>query len=498
MEQYILSLDQGTSSSRAIVFDRKGQICSMAQREFTQIFPKPGWVEHNPHEIWSSQASVIAEAIAAIDINGLNIAGIGITNQRETTIVWDSETEEPVYNAIVWQDRRTSEYCDRLKAEGQTEFIRERTGLIVDAYFSATKIKWILDNVAGARERAEKGKLMFGTVDSWLIWRLTRGEVHVTDVSNASRTMLFNIHTLQWDEELLRLFGIPASMMPQVKSSSEVYGATKTTIFAHKVPIAGIAGDQQAALFGQMCVEPGSVKNTYGTGCFTLMNVGDAPVRSRAGLVTTVGWSLNGETTYALEGSVFNAGSAIQWLRDELQIISTSHECDILAESVPDTGGVYLVPAFTGLGAPYWDMYARGCVVGLTRGTTRAHIARAVLESIAYQVTDLMTAMRQDAGCEISVLRVDGGASVSDLMMQFQADLLRIPVDRPAMVETTAFGAASLAGLAAGVWKNVDELRALRRSERVFVPERAQYECEEMYRGWKRAVGCSQGWIEKK
>ena len=498
MEQYILSLDQGTSSSRAIVFDRKGQICSMAQREFTQIFPKPGWVEHNPHEIWSSQASVIAEAIAAIDINGLNIAGIGITNQRETTIVWDSETEEPVYNAIVWQDRRTSEYCDRLKAEGQTEFIRERTGLIVDAYFSATKIKWILDNVAGARKRAEKGKLMFGTVDSWLIWRLTRGEVHVTDVSNASRTMLFNIHTLQWDEDLLELFGIPASMMPQVKSSSEVYGATKTTIFAHKVPIAGIAGDQQAALFGQMCVEPGSVKNTYGTGCFTLMNVGDAPVRSRAGLVTTVGWSLNGETTYALEGSVFNAGSAIQWLRDELQIISTSHECDILAESVPDTGGVYLVPAFTGLGAPYWDMYARGCVVGLTRGTTRAHIARAVLESIAYQVTDLMTAMRQDAGCEISVLRVDGGASVSNLMMQFQADLLRIPVDRPAMVETTAFGAASLAGLAAGVWKDVDELRALRRSERVFVPERAQYECEEMYRGWKRAVGCSQGWIEKK
>ena len=498
MEQYILSLDQGTSSSRAIVFDRKGQICSMAQREFTQIFPKPGWVEHNPHEIWSSQASVIAEAIASIDINGLNIAGIGITNQRETTIVWDSETEEPVYNAIVWQDRRTSEYCDRLKAEGQTEFIRERTGLIVDAYFSATKIKWILDNVAGARERAEKGKLMFGTVDSWLIWRLTRGEVHVTDVSNASRTMLFNIHTLQWDEELLRLFGIPASMMPQVKSSSEVYGATKTTIFAHKVPIAGIAGDQQAALFGQMCVEPGSVKNTYGTGCFTLMNVGGAPVRSRAGLVTTVGWSLNGETTYALEGSVFNAGSAIQWLRDELQVISTSHECDILAESVPDSGGIYLVPAFTGLGAPYWDMYARGCVVGITRGTTKAHFARAVLESIAYQVTDLMTAMRQDAGCEISLLRVDGGASVSDLMMQFQADLLRIPVDRPAMVETTAFGAASLAGLAAGVWKDLDELSTLRCSERVFTPERAQYECEELYRGWKRAVGCAQGWVEKK
>ena len=498
MEQYILSLDQGTSSSRAIVFDRKGQICSMAQREFTQYFPKPGWVEHNPHEIWSSQASVIAEAIAAIDINGLNIAGIGITNQRETTIVWDRETEEPVYNAIVWQDRRTSEYCDSLKAEGKTEWIREKTGLIIDAYFSATKIKWILDNVPGARERAEKGKLMFGTVDTWLIWRLTRGEVHVTDPSNASRTMLFNIRTLQWDEELLKLFDIPASMMPEVRSSSEVYGATKTTIFAHKVPIAGIAGDQQAALFGQMCVEPGSVKNTYGTGCFTLMNVGGAPVRSRAGLVTTVGWSLNGETTYALEGSVFNAGSAIQWLRDELQVISTSHECDILAESVPDSGGIYLVPAFTGLGAPYWDMYARGCVVGITRGTTKAHFARAVLESIAYQVTDLMTAMRQDAGCEISLLRVDGGASVSDLMMQFQADLLRIPVDRPAMVETTAFGAALLAGLAAGVWKDLDELSTLRCSERVFTPERAQYECEELYRGWKRAVGCAQGWVEKK
>jgi len=455
-------------------------------------------VEHSPHESWSSQASVIAEAIAAIDINGLNIAGIGITNQRETTIVWDRETEEPVYNAIVWQDRRTSEYCDSLKAEGKTEWIREKTGLIIDAYFSATKIKWILDNVPGARERAEKGKLMFGTVDTWLIWRLTRGEVHVTDPSNASRTMLFNIRTLQWDEELLKLFDIPASMMPEVRSSSEVYGATKTTIFAHKVPIAGIAGDQQAALFGQMCVEPGSVKNTYGTGCFTLMNVGGAPVRSRAGLVTTVGWSLNGETTYALEGSVFNAGSAIQWLRDELQVISTSHECDILAESVPDSGGIYLVPAFTGLGAPYWDMYARGCVVGITRGTTKAHFARAVLESIAYQVTDLMTAMRQDAGCEISLLRVDGGASVSDLMMQFQADLLRIPVDRPAMVETTAFGAASLAGLAAGVWKDLDELRALRCSERVFTPERAQYECEELYRGWKRAVGCAQGWVEKK
>ena len=392
MEQYILSLDQGTSSSRAIVFDRKGQICSMAQREFTQIFPKPGWVEHNPHEIWSSQASVIAEAIASIDINGLNIAGIGITNQRETTIVWDSETEEPVYNAIVWQDRRTSEYCDRLKAEGQTEFIRERTGLIVDAYFSATKIKWILDNVAGARERAEKGKLMFGTVDTWLIWRLTRGEVHVTDVSNASRTMLFNIHTLQWDEELLRLFGIPASMMPQVKSSSEVYGATKTTIFAHKVPIAGIAGDQQAALFGQMCVEPGSVKNTYGTGCFLLMNSGEKPITSSNNLLTTIAWKIGDKVDYALEGSIFVGGSVVQWLRDGLGIIRSSSEVEALAASVPDTNGVYFVPALTGLAAPYWDQYARGAISGISRGTTAAHIARAALEGIAYQTLDIVGA----------------------------------------------------------------------------------------------------------
>ena len=496
MEQYILSLDQGTSSSRAIVFDRKGQICSMAQREFTQIFPKPGWVEHNPHEIWSSQASVIAEAIAAIDINGLNIAGIGITNQRETTIVWDSETEEPVYNAIVWQDRRTSEYCDRLKAEGQTEFIRERTGLIVDAYFSATKIKWILDNVAGARKRAEKGKLMFGTVDSWLIWRLTRGEVHVTDVSNASRTMLFNIHTLQWDEDLLELFGIPASMMPQVKSSSEVYGATKTTIFAHKVPIAGIAGDQQAALFGQMCVEPGSVKNTYGTGCFLLMNTGEKPVFSQNGLVTTVAWGLDGKVNYALEGSIFVAGAAIQWLRDELRLVDSAPECDRLAESVESSGGVVVVPAFTGLGAPYWDMYARGAILGITRGTGRAHIARAVLECIAYQVTDLMLAMRQDAGCDITALRADGGASVSDILMQMQADLLRIPVDRPAMVETTAFGAASLAGLACGLWQDTEELAALRRSQRMFLPQRPQADCDDEYRLWKKAVSRACHWAE--
>ena len=401
MEQYILSLDQGTSSSRAIVFDRKGQICSMAQREFTQYFPKPGWVEHNPHEIWSSQASVIAEAIAAIDINGLNIAGIGITNQRETTIVWDRETEEPVYNAIVWQDRRTSEYCDSLKAEGKTEWIREKTGLIIDAYFSATKIKWILDNVPGARERAEKGKLMFGTVDTWLIWRLTRGEVHVTDPSNASRTMLFNIRTLQWDEELLKLFDIPASMMPEVRSSSEVYGATKTTIFAHKVPIAGIAGDQQAALFGQMCVEPGSVKNTYGTGCFLLMNSGEKPIASKNNLLTTIAWKIGDKVNYALEGSIFVGGSVVQWLRDGLGIIRSSSEVEALAASVPDTGGVYFVPALTGLAAPHWDQYARGAISGISRGTTAAHIARAALEGIAYQTLDIVGAMQRDAGVSL-------------------------------------------------------------------------------------------------
>ena len=379
MKQYILSLDQGTSSSRAIVFDEKGEICSVAQKEFRQQFPHSGWVEHDPHEIWSSQASVIAEAIASIDINGLNIAGIGITNQRETTIVWDRETEEPIYNAIVWQDRRTSAYCDSLKAEGKTDFIREKTGLIIDAYFSATKVKWILDNVPGARERAEKGKLLFGTVDTWLIWRLTRGEVHVTDVTNASRTMLFNIHTLQWDEELLKLFDIPLSMMPEVKSSSEIYGHTKTTLFAHKVPIAGIAGDQQAALFGQMCIEPGMVKNTYGTGCFLLMNSGEKPIVSENNLITTIAWKIGNKVNYALEGSIFVGGSVVQWLRDGLKVISSSAEVEALAASVPDTNGVYFVPALTGLAAPWWDQYARGAISGISRGTTAAHIARAAL-----------------------------------------------------------------------------------------------------------------------
>ena len=488
MEQYILSLDQGTSSSRAIVFDRKGQICSMAQREFTQYFPKPGWVEHNPHEIWSSQASVIAEAIAAIDINGLNIAGIGITNQRETTIVWDRETEEPVYNAIVWQDRRTSEYCDSLKAEGKTEWIREKTGLIIDAYFSATKIKWILDNVPGARERAEKGKLMFGTVDTWLIWRLTRGEVHVTDPSNASRTMLFNIRTLQWDEELLKLFDIPASMMPEVRSSSEVYGATKTTIFAHKVPIAGIAGDQQAALFGQMCAEPGSVKNTYGTGCFLLMNSGEKPIASKNNLLTTIAWKIGDKVNYALEGSIFVGGSVVQWLRDGLGIIRSSSEVEALASSVPDTGGVYFVPALTGLAAPHWDQYARGAISGISRGTTAAHIARAALEGIAYQTLDIVGAMQRDAGVSLVELKVDGGAARNDLLMQFQADLLATKVIRPRVTETTALGAAYLAGLAVGYWESVGEIRKQWQAEHIFEPAADRTQIAKAVAGWEDAV----------
>ena len=488
MEQYILSLDQGTSSSRAIVFDRKGEIRSMAQREFPQYFPQPGWVEHNPHEIWSSQASVIAEAISAIDINGLNIAGIGITNQRETTVVWDRETEEPVYNAIVWQDRRTSEYCDRLKADGQTEFIRERTGLIIDAYFSATKIKWILDNVPGARKRAEQGKLMFGTVDTWLIWRLTRGEVHVTDVSNASRTMLFNIHTLQWDEELLKLFDIPASMMPEVKSSSEVYGATKTTIFAHKVPIAGIAGDQQAALFGQMCVEPGSVKNIYGTGCFLLMNSGEKPIASKNNLLTTVAWKIGDKVNYALEGSIFVGGSVVQWLRDGLGIIRSSSEVEELAASVPDTNGVYFVPALTGLAAPHWDQYARGAISGISRGTTAAHIARAALEGIAYQTLDIVGAMQRDAGITLLELKVDGGAARNNLLMQFQSDLLGTKVIRPRVTETTALGAAYLAGLAVGYWGSVAEIREQWQAERIFEPAEERTQIDKAVAGWEDAV----------
>ncbi len=488
MKQYILALDQGTSSSRTIVFDEKGTACVVAQKEFRQIFPKSGWVEHDPHEIWSSQASVIAEAITMMDINGLNIAGIGITNQRETTIVWDSETEEPIYNAIVWQDRRTSDYCDELKNQGLTDMIRQKTGLIIDAYFSATKIKWILDNVPGARERAEKGKLMFGTVDTWLIWRLTRGEVHVTDVSNASRTMLFNINTLEWDQELLDLFGIPLSMMPEVKSSSEIYGHTKTTIFAHKVPIAGIAGDQQAALFGQMCTEPGMVKNTYGTGCFLLMNSGEKPILSKNNLITTVAWKIGDKVNYALEGSIFVGGSVVQWLRDGLGVISSSSEVEELASRVPDTNGVYFVPALTGLGAPWWDQYARGTIVGISRGTTTAHIARAALEGIAFQTMDITNAMSRDAGIPLKELKVDGGASRNNLLMQFQADILGTRVIRPQVVETTAMGAAYLAGLAVGYWSSIDEIRKQWQIDRTFEPTWEQDKIQTAKDGWEDAV----------
>ncbi|WP_287210647.1 glycerol kinase GlpK [Muribaculum sp.] len=488
MEKYILSLDQGTSSSRAIVFDAAGKVCSVAQHEFPQIFPRSGWVEHDPHHIWSSQASVIAEAISEININGKNIAAIGITNQRETTIVWDAETGEPVYNAIVWQDRRTSELCDRIRGDGLEDWIRQKTGLIVDAYFSATKIKWILDNVQGARKKAEDGKLRFGTVDSWLVWKLTRGEVHVTDVTNASRTMLFNIHTMQWDEELLGLFGIPVSMMPEVKSSSEIYGYTTTTIFAHRVPIAGIAGDQQAALFGQMCVEPGAVKNTYGTGCFLLMNTGDRPIFSSNRLLTTVAWQLDGKVSYALEGSIFVAGSVVQWLRDGLKCISSSADVEELASSVPDTGGVYFVPALTGLGAPYWNQYARGVISGISRGTTAAHIARAALEGVAFQVYDIVKAMERDSQLPITELKVDGGASANNLLMQFQSDILRTKVLRPCVTETTALGAAYLAGLAVGFWENVPQIRSQWAVEREFLPELSGSYVPGLISGWHDAV----------
>ena len=488
MEKYILALDQGTSSSRAIVFDKYGQTKAVSQKEFTQIFPKPGWVEHNPMEIWSSQASVIAEAITSIDINGLNIAAIGITNQRETTIVWDAETGEPVYNAIVWQDRRTSEFCDCLKRDGRTDLIRSKTGLIIDAYFSATKILWILENVPGARKRADEGKLRFGTVDTWLIWMLTRGEVHVTDVTNASRTMLFNIHTLEWDKELLTLFGIPESMMPEVKSSSEVYGYTKTTLFAHEVPIAGIAGDQQAALFGQMCTEPGSVKNTYGTGCFMLMNSGERPIMSSNNLLTTIAWKIGDTVNYALEGSIFVAGSVVQWLRDGLGIIRSSAEVEALAASVPDNGGVYFVPALTGLGAPHWDQYAKGSIYGLSRGSTAAHIARAALEGIAFQTMDIVNAMQRDAGVTLKELKVDGGASRNNLLMQFQADILGTSVIRPIVTETTALGAAYLAGLAVGYWESIDHIKSQWGVEMEFKPEASQETVAELKAGWADAI----------
>ena len=486
MQSYILALDQGTSSSRAIVFDHEGGIRSTAQQEFTQYFPQPGWVEHDPMEIWSSEAAVIAQAISQIGINGKDIAAIGITNQRETTIVWDAETGQPVYNAIVWQDRRTSEYCDQLKAQGLVDTIREKTGLIIDAYFSGTKIKWILDNVPGAREKAEAGKLRFGTVDTWLVWQLTRGGVHVTDVSNASRTMLFNINTLAWDPELLALLDIPISMMPSVRSSSEVYGHTKTTIFAHAVPIAGIAGDQQAALFGQMCTAPGSVKNTYGTGCFLLMNTGDKPILSKNNLLTTVAWKIGDTVNYALEGSIFVGGSVVQWLRDGLGIIRSSSEIEALAATVPDNGGVYFVPALTGMGAPYWDQYAHGVICGITRGTTAAHIARAALEGIAFQTMDIVSAMERDAGVKLAELKVDGGASRNNLMMQFQADILGTSVIRPEVTETTAMGACYLAGLAVGYWDSLEAVRKQWKAERTFTPSDA--DVSGVKAGWKDAI----------
>ena len=485
--KFILALDQGTSSSRAIVFDHEGNIRSVAQQEFTQYFPQPGWVEHNPMEIWSSEAAVVAQAISGIGIGGLDIAAIGITNQRETTIVWDARTGAPVYNAIVWQDRRTSAFCDTLKERGLVDRIREKTGLIIDAYFSATKIKWILDNVPGAREKARAGELRFGTVDSWLVWQLTRGEVHITDVSNASRTMLFNIHTLEWDKELLELLDIPLSMMPAVKSSSEVYGHTKTTIFAHEVPIAGIAGDQQAALFGQMCTEPGAVKNTYGTGCFLLMNTGSQPILSKNNLLTTVAWKIGDTVNYALEGSIFVGGSVVQWLRDGLGVIRSSSEIEALASTVEDNGGVYFVPALTGMGAPYWDQYAHGVICGITRGTTAAHIARAALEGIAFQTMDIVHAMEKDAGVPLAELKVDGGASRNNLMMQFQADILGAKVVRPVVTETTAMGAAYLAGLAVGYWSSLDEIKAQWQVERCFTPTGA--DMTGVKAGWADAIG---------
>lgn len=495
-EKLILALDQGTTSSRAILFNHSGEIKYVSQKDFRQIFPTPGWVEHDPNEIWSSQISVAAEIIAKAGISGLEVAAIGITNQRETTIVWDKETGEPIYNAIVWQDRRTSKYCDELKEQGHAEIIREKTGLVLDAYFSATKLKWILDNVDGAREKAEAGKLCFGTVDTWLVWKLTRGKMFITDVSNASRTMLLNIHTLEWDNDLLELFNIPKSILPEVKQSSEVYGETATTLFSTKIPIAGIAGDQQAALFGQMCINPGMVKNTYGTGCFLLMNTGKEAVSSKNNLLTTVAWKINGEVNYALEGSVFVGGAAIQWLRDGLKLIHSSEEVNNLAASVEDNGGVYFVPALTGLGAPHWDQYARGTIVGITRGTTDGHIARATLEGIAFQVYDIVKSMEADSGRASLELRVDGGASASNLLMQIQSDLFGFKITRPRTLETTALGAAYLAGLAVGYWKNIDEIQAQWIVDKDFHPQLEKEKVDAMLHSWNKAVSRAQSWIE--
>lgn len=495
MKKFILAIDQGTSSSRAIVFDATGKIRAVAQREFRQHFPNSGWVEHDAMEIWDTQSAVAAEAIRAVDPSGKNIAAIGITNQRETTVLWHRTTGKPLHNAIVWQDRRTAAYCDSLKSQGWAEKIRQKTGLVIDAYFSGTKLKWLLDNIPGARKLAENGELAFGTIDSWLVWQLTGGKLHITDASNASRTMLFNIHTSKWDAELLVLLDIPASVLPEVRASSEHYGSTvKQTVFPFELPIAGIAGDQQAALFGQMCTQPGMLKNTYGTGCFMMLNTGDTPVASQNRLLSTVAWQIGGKTTYALEGSIFTAGAVVQWLRDGLGIIKTSAEVEQLAQSVMDNGDIYFVPAFTGLGAPHWDSFARGAMVGLSRGSTAGHIARAALESIAFQTMDVLKAMEADAGFRVKSLRVDGGATANNLLMQFQSDVLNIPVDRPTVLETTALGAAYLAGLGVNFWKNTGEIAAQWQLERQFRPAADASTIADLTGNWQRALERAKNW----
>lgn len=493
MHQYVLALDQGTTSSRAILFDKNGQVKAVEQQEFTQIYPKPGWVEHNATEIWQTQLKVAQDVIQKNKISPSSIAAIGITNQRETTLIWDKNTGEPIHNAIVWQDRRTAEICDKLKAEGHEAYIKENTGLVVDAYFSGTKVKWLLDRVEGAREKAEVGELLFGTIDSWLVWKLTGGKQHITDYTNASRTLLYNIRTLEWDQTLLELLDIPENLLPEVRNSSEQYGETETRLFGAPIPIAGIAGDQQAALFGQACHEKGMAKNTYGTGCFMLLNTGKEPVQSKAGLLTTIAWGIDGQVTYALEGSVFIAGAAIQWLRDGLKIIDESPDSEYFSMKVAHPDGVYVVPAFAGLGAPYWDMYARGAIFGLTRGTTKAHLIRATLESLAYQTRDVLDAMEKDSGVGLKALRVDGGASANNLLMQFQADILGVSVERPSIIETTALGAAYLAGLAVGFW-SMDELAEKWQLDTGFQPQMEAAERNELYKGWQKAVKRTMGW----
>lgn len=496
MNKYIMALDQGTTSSRCILYDKNGEIVSVAQKEFTQIYPNPGWVEHDAMEIWSTQVGVAQEAMYKINASYRNIEAIGITNQRETTVVWDRNTGEPICNAIVWQCRRTANYCDELKEKGLAEAFRQKTGLPIDAYFSATKIRWILENVEGARKRAEAGELLFGTIETWLIWKLTMGRVHITDYSNASRTMLFNINSLEWDQEILDQLSIPRSMLPEAKPSSEIYGMTDSTIFGGEIPIAGAAGDQQAALFGQTCFSEGEAKNTYGTGCFLLMNTGEKPVISSHGLISTIAWGLNQTVTYALEGSVFVAGAAIQWLRDELKLIDDSSDSEWMARKVKNTNGVYLVPAFVGLGAPYWDPYARGTIVGLTRGANKFHIIRATLESLAYQANDVLSAMEEDSGIKLTSLKVDGGACANNFLMQFQSDIINVPVKRPVSVETTALGAAYLAGLATGYWKNKEDVLDNWRIDRVFEPDMSHSVREDLLNGWKKAVQTSFGWAK--